>query len=98
MESHSANQWPSKYKFNEIEIGESKFVHGQLKLIRGAASMWGRRYSIWLRVKKVPGGGMVTRFAAPIYSRRNEQLEVMDALRTLTLLVLDVKNKLEDLK
>lgn len=96
MPLQSDNRYSNKYQFHLLDIGDSMFVPGRLENIRSAASMWGKRQSIWLRVVRAESGATVTRTEGPITKVRNQQLEIMNALRTLTLLVLEMKQKMED--
>jgi len=103
------NRYGKKYYFDHLEIGESMFVAGRASNIATAASTWGTRYGIWLRVKRVEDGAVVTRLDGPIRRRAVEtpdrkQLrsvedsldELKDAIRALTMLVLQLKTQIEE--
>jgi hypothetical protein len=96
MALRSDNTWENKYQFHSLEIGQEMFVPGKLGNIRSAASMWGRRRAVWLTVRPTEGGAIVKRMFAPKGKKRNQQIEIITALRTLTLLVLQIKKTLEE--
>jgi hypothetical protein len=101
-------QAKNKYQFETLEIGETMFVPGKLTAIRTSASMWGTRYGIWLRVRAVQDGAMVERVeSAPGWQRGThaqkkirsvmDQLhEQKDALRAISLLLIQVLTILKE--
>lgn len=99
MSLQSDGTWHNKYRFNELEIGESMEVCGIEQNIRSAASAWGTRYGVWLQVSRIDDGYCkVTRISEPIHARKkeltkHEQLcERMDAMAQLLRLILDKLN------
>ncbi len=90
-----------KYDFQTLDIGETQFFHGKIERIRSAASMWGTRYGVWLKVTRVPNGADVTRVESSFSTQRkvhvgiNERLKrIEDGIRFLSLLVIQLKDKL----
>lgn len=105
MESHGETlkkeqsniTWGKSYEFNKLEVGESVEVVGIEGNIRSAASNWGTRYGVWLRVEKIDDGVVrVTRYDSPISQKKLSQYERLearlDAVATLLRLVLEKLN------
>ena len=96
-------KYPQKYFFNLLEINESTMTHGTLSAIRTAASAYGRRYGIWLRVDPAPGGAHVTRMAKPLDKRTRTKLtieerltKVEDGVRFVAIMVTKIHKLLEE--
>lgn len=85
MASRSADgNWNKKYDFETLELGETKFYSGNPKAIRTSASMWGRRYGVFLHTK-VDGnrGCWVTRAEAPRRESSRRQLSIEQRLKRI---------------
>lgn len=92
-----------KYDFAELEVGETKTFLGRLANIRSAASMWGTRYGVWLKVKKAPSGAEVTRVATSFSPQRTVRVtldqrlqRIEDGIRFLSLLTIQLKKQIDE--
>lgn len=103
MEYIEQMTYRNKYHFEELTIGESIHIIGKIDAIRSSASMWGSRYGIWLRVKKAPQGGIVSRVSDPLHVETKRNLSIAerlskqeDALRFISLMLIKIKDMIED--
>jgi hypothetical protein len=95
MAAEKSNE--QRYPFNSLAIGESIVITGVEGNIRSAASMWGRRYGVWLSTERIDDGVVkVTRIPVPVSRRDFGRLEVI--LTSMMDMLQEMKTLLEDMK
>lgn len=71
----------TKYNLHLLqEPGESMIIHGDGRLIRTAASMWGTRFGVWFSVNMEDGGYRITRLDAPPKKRLTRDLRLEERM------------------
>ncbi len=92
-----SGKFEQKYPFDELEIGESITITGIEGNIRSAASMWGRRYGVWLTTEHVDDGVVkVTRIPVPLERRNFRHME--EIMTSMLSLLADLQRDVQDLK